>query len=520
MKVMLRKGKTMLEACLVMALLLLGASASCRYSPAYSGYTGTFFSQAQPHTQLFISKIDAAREYMRCETDPKHFIFNYCKTLDNNDNKIKLIPRYKYLEDYIDELHAGKKNLLVEKTRQMTISWATMAYELWAISFKDNWNAINISKKEDYVDDGGSRNTKNSLHGKIRFMYTRLPSHLKHNIVFTHLKIENAARCSVIKGESSNTDAGRSTDTSFACVDEAAHIDNGELIYEALKLSAKGKIVLVSTPNGMNNFFARIRFDAASDYKILSLHWRLHPDRNEAWYIAQCKSMTPLQIARQLDISYENSIAGRVFTWDNKKNLRAYNEKLIREKIKNKTIYSGMDFGMADPTALGLHFFEGEALVCFDEHIEAGKTPAEHAAIIQAKRKFWGINDKSHIIFGDPAGMATSQLVRSTLFAEYAANGIHILKGDNAVLPGITRLSTMLKAGTLVFYDNCVKHINAIKMAAYPVDKFDNPRKECYAHDIHSHPLDGLRYLTGGARPEGTSKTDWSQAEPEPTEYT
>ncbi len=54
-----------------------------------------------------------------------------------------------------------------------------------------NFQALNISRKEQKVDDGGQNSTPDSLHGKIRFMYERLPGEETFRLEIRHLSLVN-----------------------------------------------------------------------------------------------------------------------------------------------------------------------------------------------------------------------------------------------------------------------------------------------------------------------------------------
>jgi len=43
--------------------------------------------------------------------------------------------------------------------------------------------------------------------------------------------------------------------------------------------------------------------------KKFRLHWRLHPLKTQEWYEKQKKQRTKLEVAQELDISYDNSVA-------------------------------------------------------------------------------------------------------------------------------------------------------------------------------------------------------------------
>lgn len=64
--------------------------------------------------------------------------------------------------------------------------------------------------------------------------------------------------------------------------------------------------------------------------KKYRLHWSIHPEKDEAWYEAECLRSSPDEIAREQDINYSLSVSGRVFS--------AYND--IKHMIKGEVHYN------------------------------------------------------------------------------------------------------------------------------------------------------------------------------------
>ncbi len=155
------------------------------------------------------SRDQAIEESWKCELSPYYFATRYCKTLDIETNEVRLFPEYPYLKEFFDE-NKDPHNEHIDKSRQMLISWAFMILFLWDLTFKDNIANFITSRKEFLVDDGGSLSTANSLMGRIRFIWERLPDFLRMPLDISYLRIKNPITQSFIIGESSNPNAGRS----------------------------------------------------------------------------------------------------------------------------------------------------------------------------------------------------------------------------------------------------------------------------------------------------------------------
>jgi len=201
--------------------------------------------------------------------------------------------------------------------------------------FWRHFRALNISRKEQKVDDGGQNSTTDSLHGKIRFMYERLVGAETFPLKIKHLSLVNPASGATIIGEAAGTNAGRGGTFLCGLWDETASTERGHAIYAAWEQAVRCPHYL-STPQGKSNFFA---YSGSIDsLQQVRHHWTIHPVKgagkhlchggmthpghNEAclggewrsaWYEEQCKRLTPELVAQELDISYERSTLGRAF---------------------------------------------------------------------------------------------------------------------------------------------------------------------------------------------------------------
>jgi hypothetical protein len=332
-------------------------------------------------TPPIVSLDDAEYEYDRCRRSAGHFIFHHCWTIHVDDPSgaptFRKFPVYPFLRRFFREAQP-QQNLHVEKSRQMTMSWAWMALFLWDVLFHDRWPDLVVSRRAVDVDDGGSSSTPDSLMGKVRLMLTMLPVYLQPlNAVVKQFQISIPDNKSWIRGETGTRSAGRGPTYRRALLDEAAYIEGSESIFKAVRQSAKNGTCLNSTPNGKANVFARVRFNPRSTFKKLSFWWPRHPVKAEglyctcgwkfvldlsapvhlqipiqafhahdcgnlklspprprecrsAWYDEACRDYTPEQTASELDISYERSRRGRVYEGFDS-TLHVFDHQLLRQ---------------------------------------------------------------------------------------------------------------------------------------------------------------------------------------------
>lgn len=220
-------------------------------------------------------------EYIRCLKDPVFFMKNYCYIQTQNQGKI-LFPVFDYQERAVREIMANRMSIVL-KSRQIGITTTISCYAVWLALFNPGKNTLIVSTKKETAQD---------IINKCKLVYENLPVWLRgkgapkvYNT--TEIKLTND---SIIKAVASSKDAGRSLSASLLIIDEAAHIDLANEIWTSaqptLTTAKDGSGILISTPNGMGNFFADIweqSVNGENNFHRIELDWRVHPLRNEAW---------------------------------------------------------------------------------------------------------------------------------------------------------------------------------------------------------------------------------------------
>jgi len=123
------------------------------------------------------------------------------------------------------------------------------------------------------------------------------------------LKLANGSH---IRATSSAGDAGRSLALSLLVIDEAAFIDEAEDIWTSAwnTLSTGGNAVVLSTPNGMGNWFHSMWQKAEAkenNFNTIRLHWSLHPERDQRWRDEQSRELGPRKAAQECDCDFLTS---------------------------------------------------------------------------------------------------------------------------------------------------------------------------------------------------------------------
>lgn len=290
-----------------------------------------------------------------CKKDPIHFINNFCWTYDPRKDYAHIpFVLYPFQEDLVKQIvnhiECGD-DMLVEKSRDMGVTWATQALGLWGWLFK-GWDGRVGSRTENFVDTQGDMD---SLFEKLRYMVNRLPSWMlpkgfsadKHA---TYMRLINPdANCSII-GEAPTANFGTGGRRKWALLDEFAYWPHAESSWRKLGDTTPCRIA-VSTPEGRGNKFAQLRFDEQLTIKRVTLHWRLHPHKTDVWYEEEKGRRTAEEIAQELDISYDTSVTGKVY-----KEFQdvQHGEGVEFDYDASLPLYTSWDFGEGgqDPTAI------------------------------------------------------------------------------------------------------------------------------------------------------------------------
>lgn len=251
-------------------------------------------------SQNDIKKI-VAQEYVKCMQDPAYFMKKYCYIQHPNRGRI-LFHLYLFQEKVL-HLFRDNQNIITLKSRQLGISTLVAAYSLWLMLFHKDKNILALAT---------TQSTARNLVTKVQFMYENLPKWLKIKTEEDNklsLRLVNGSR---IKAASSNSDAARSEAVSLLIIDEAAFIDNIEETFASAQqtLATGGQAIVLSTPNGIGNWFHRTWQKAETrenSFIPVRLPWSIHPERNQTWREEQDKDLGPRMASQECDCLWGES---------------------------------------------------------------------------------------------------------------------------------------------------------------------------------------------------------------------
>ncbi len=186
-----------------------------------------------------------------------------------------------------------RKSAVVEKSRDMGISWTFLIAQDWLAQSQDYWQSLNISRDADAVDCG----SPDSLFWKIRFMHQHLPEWLLGPVTTKKFFFEYHRTKSFITGEASTGKAGVGGRASVAFIDEAPLIDAIQEVRERTANTTDCRFF-----NGTHNGNSGTFFELCNtpEFVKVQCHWRRHPEKSRGLYTFNAEK----QQVEVLDKSY------------------------------------------------------------------------------------------------------------------------------------------------------------------------------------------------------------------------
>jgi len=354
----------------------------------------------------------------RCAKDPLFFINFACWTFDpRKENPHIPFILYPYQQDlvlWLEERLQNKEDGVIDKSRDMGVSWVVMAWITWHWLFDDSFQALIGSRAEHQVDN----RLIDSHFGRLEYIVSRLPSFLKPpDFSFqkhrTHMKLVNPNRGSAIKGEASHSNFGRQGRFNVVFFDELAFWDK-ERQFAAWRSASEATRtrIAVSTPNGADNLFYQLVHEGKTPH--IRIHWSLHPEKDQAWYEKQRQRLTDAELAAEIDISYHAAESELVYPeWRDVPLVEA-------EYDPGSPLYVSWDFGF-DTTACIWWQRDPKTgkITCLDAVERKGVTvdwfiPFFTGEIPENRLHLYTVDDRAKVAahrgwghavhFGDPAG--------------------------------------------------------------------------------------------------------------------
>jgi hypothetical protein len=221
---------------------------------------------------------DMFEEYVKCSDDVVYFTEKYMKII-NIDKGLVAFKLYDYQKEMLQSMADNRFNIIAT-ARQAGKSTVTCAFVMWYIIFHAEKTVALLANKGE---------TAREILGRIQLAYQHLPRWLQQGVKEWNkgsMELENNSRV-IAAATSSDNIRGYSINLLF--IDEAAFIENWDSfftsVYPTISSGTESKIVLVSTPNGLNHFYSlwvNAR-EKRNGYVPIEVKYDKVPGRDSVW---------------------------------------------------------------------------------------------------------------------------------------------------------------------------------------------------------------------------------------------
>ena len=278
-----------------------------------SGYLGN------PNLKPVGIKIDFTeeqiQEYIKCAKDPVYFVKKYIKVV-SLDQGLVPFDLYDYQEDIIDKVH-NNRFVIAKLPRQSGKSTTIISYILHYVLFNQSMNVAVLANKQ---------STAREILSRLKLAYEYLPKWLQQGIVEWNkgsIHLENGSK---IIASSTSASAIRGGSFNMIFLDEFAHVPQNvseeffSSVYPTITSGQSTKVLMVSTPNGLNMFYSFWRGatrpdgdELKNEYVPIEVHWSqvpLYPGgplRDDKWKDETVRNSSEQQFQSEFECDFVGS---------------------------------------------------------------------------------------------------------------------------------------------------------------------------------------------------------------------
>ena len=245
------------------------------------------------------------KEYLKCKEDPVYFALNYVKIVQVDEG---LIPfrMYDFQKELVKKFHNNRFNI-AKLPRQTGKSTVVVSYLLHYALFNDSSNIGILANKA---------STARDLLGRLQTAYENLPKWLQQGVLSWNkgsMELENGSK---IMAASTSASAVRGMSFNIIFLDEFAFVPNHiaddffSSVYPTISSGQKTKVIIISTPYGMNHFY-KLWVDAQNqrnNYIWTEVHWSEVPGRDEKWKEETIKNTSARQFTQEFECEFLGSV--------------------------------------------------------------------------------------------------------------------------------------------------------------------------------------------------------------------
>ena len=329
-----------------------------------------------------------------------------------------------FLEWLITEIIGKGQDCHIDKSRDMGASWlAICAFIYYWLQPEPGHDFLLGSRKYEFVDKRGAMDT---LIEKVRYVIRRMPGWLlpdnydtnKHDNIGL---IRNPQTGNIIKGEANNANFGTGGRYMAMLYDEFSKwTETDELAWTSGFQATKCRIGLSTPWGGPDRKFHALKKDPQIHH--FTLPWYKHPHKDQAWYARESRRCTPLEMAQEVDISYEGA-AGKAFCTN-------YSPQVHRKPltpIAYAPVYRLWDFGFHRPLCLFTQIENEVQWIWLKVILGKDVVASDFAKYVHEMSGKWFPDAEYFEDVGDPAGNQKSdKSSRTTIQQIHDTTGIKI----------------------------------------------------------------------------------------------
>ena len=248
---------------------------------------------------------DDIKEYHKCAQDPLYFIENYLQIV-SLDEVLVPIEMYDFQRGMVSTMHDNRFSIF-KLPRQSGKSTTIISYLLHYALFNPNVNIAVLANKS---------STARDILSRLQLAYENLPKWMQQGIIAWNkgnIELENGSKI-IAAATSSSAIRGGSYNIIF--LDEFAFVPSNVAeqffasVYPTITSGQNTKVIIVSTPHGMNMFY-KIWVDAQEkryDYVPIEVHWSEVPGRDEVWKEETIRNTSQSQFNSEFECEFLGSI--------------------------------------------------------------------------------------------------------------------------------------------------------------------------------------------------------------------
>tara|TARA_R100000951_G_scaffold57143_1_gene48030 strand:- start:47694 stop:49364 length:1671 start_codon:yes stop_codon:yes gene_type:complete len=258
---------------------------------------------------------DQIKEYVKCANDPVYFIEKYIKVV-SLDKGLVPFDLYDYQEEIVNTIH-DNRFIIAKLPRQSGKSTTVISYILHYVLFNQSMNVAVLANKQ---------STAREILSRLKLAYEYLPKWLQQGIIEWNkgsIHLENGSKI-IASATSSSAIRGGSFNLIF--LDEFAHVPQNiaeeffSSVYPTITSGQSTKVLMVSTPNGLNMFYTFWRGATRpendpqkSEYVPIEVHWTQvplysgGPLRDEKWKLETIRNSSEQQFQSEFECDFVGS---------------------------------------------------------------------------------------------------------------------------------------------------------------------------------------------------------------------